>query len=230
MNSLNICNQDLVYHVSPLHYLVFILRSKQLLSKTELLKMGYSEKHFRSTSGRTDIKRGFSEYVHCSNKGHAPILKSKLSLGYPHVEYVFSSSILSEESYLLCRYNIAKNRGLFQQSLTNGYCYNGFKIPVAKSSIEKQSLLRQYGEDHIEILVRDSVPLPDDTVVRVFREDDLKLVHELLNKFSLRWKIVLKSPKTEYIVKDSRVKEVSNFLERSAEEPTWFGSGLEYDR
>lgn len=173
MNILNVHNQEYVFHVSPLQYLVFILRTKKLLSKTELLIKGFQENHFRTTSGRTDVKRGFFNFVHCSNKECAPILISKLSLGYQHIEYVFPSSILPDNSYLLCRYNIAKNRGLFQESNTNGYCYEDFKIPVAKTVYEKNSLLERYAyTNHIEILIEDFVILPEETKVRTFREKD----------------------------------------------------------
>jgi hypothetical protein len=230
MNSLNSHDQNSVYHVSPLHYLVFIMRSKKLLSKNELIFRGFGQKHFRTTSGRTDFKRGFADYIHCSNKGYAPILISKLSLGYPHIEYVFPSSILPEESFLLCRYNIAKNRGLFQESISNGYCHDDFKIPVAKFFEEKKSLLEHYGTNHIEILIRALINLSEQTTIRAFREEDLILINKYLVKFKLNWKLELSDPQTEYQVKASKDKEVVGFLEQSFHKPSWLGSGLEYDR
>lgn len=50
-----------VYHSAPLHYLVFIARSKSLRSKPSLIKAGFEETHFRSKSKTLDRSRGFGE-------------------------------------------------------------------------------------------------------------------------------------------------------------------------
>jgi len=71
-----------LYHYAPLHYLPFIARSAALLSKLGLRREGFPEKHFRSTSYRQDMARGFERFVHLTIDPHPPILQAKLKRGF----------------------------------------------------------------------------------------------------------------------------------------------------
>jgi len=74
-----------VFHYSPLHYLVFIARAAALLGKTSLGEAGFGPRHFRSTSSKRDVARGFSEYAHLTLGPQPQILESKLAAGFPHI-------------------------------------------------------------------------------------------------------------------------------------------------
>src|SRR5207237_6387189 len=101
-----------VFHYAPLHYILFIARSKALFSKNELRRLGYDASHFRRTSRRPDEQRGFSDYVHLTLNHFPPILKAKLAGGFPHFEIRVPAEHVEKATVHLCRYNIAKCRFL----------------------------------------------------------------------------------------------------------------------
>ena len=76
---------DTAYHVTPLHYIPFIGRSQFLLSRAQLKLEGFSDSHFRSTSHRADLQRGFGDRIYLSPYRSPPILEAKLRKGFPHV-------------------------------------------------------------------------------------------------------------------------------------------------
>src|SRR5882672_2917564 len=155
-----------IYHYAPLHYLPFIARRAALLSKEKLRRAGFSENHFRSTSKRQDISRGFDRYVHLTLDAHPPILQAKLAKGFPHFEIGIPAQAVEQRDYLLCRFNIAKTRyfrGARQapeESAQNGKYYGDFCLPVARTEMERGDLFAaNYGRRMIEVLVEDEIPL-----------------------------------------------------------------------
>lgn len=220
-----------LYHTMPLHYLVFICRTNQLFSKEKLIKQGYNISHFRSSSRNADVKRGFGKVVHCTNNPFPPILISKLHKGYQHLEICTRADTLAEEQFLLCKYNIAKNRGLYTESLSTGKCYDGFKIPVAKSVEEKIAMLSSIDNtQHIEILIKDSLAIPDDAIFRFLSNDDAKIANEIFSLINAKWSIQIINHSIQYDVDESRSKLVKDFLKYSLEDKDWKGNGLEFDR
>ena len=55
-----------VLHYAPLHYVTHIAQTQALKSKQVLTCDGFEVTHFRSKSRRSDVRRGFNEYVHCA--------------------------------------------------------------------------------------------------------------------------------------------------------------------
>lgn len=219
-----------MYHVAPLQYLVFYLRSLQLQSKSILLK-DYQDTHFRSSSKNVDIKRGFCDVVHCTNNEFPPILISKLNKGYQHMEICIDTGVLQEKDYILCKYNIAKNRGLFSESILSGRCYDDFKIPVAVNIEEKRALLSSIPiNTHIEILVRQRINLPDTTIFRFFSDEDADLADRYFNKMDVTFGIKVINHSFDYYVHPHRKATVENYLETAYANIDWKGNGLEFDR
>jgi hypothetical protein len=64
MGILEIYEVERIHHCAPLHYLPFICTSNALLSKPSLRRAGFHLSHFRSTSSRHDVARGFGNFVH----------------------------------------------------------------------------------------------------------------------------------------------------------------------
>ena len=52
-----------VLHYAPLHYVTHIARTQALKSKQALTCEGFEVSHFRSKSRRSDVRRGFGDYV-----------------------------------------------------------------------------------------------------------------------------------------------------------------------
>ena len=187
-----------VYHAAPLHYLAEIALSGRLASKTVLQKIGYKKSRFRFTSYRADISRGFANYVHLMNRASSPLLVSKLGHGIPHVEISIPSKCIPEDKYLLCRYNIAKNRGGFEPVTKTGRLYGGFKLPVACTREEKSAMLLRYGTFlrgrpslHVEVLVESSISLPEETEISVFSTQDFDLAAEAVALTGRNWQVKL---------------------------------------
>jgi len=226
-----------VFHYAPLHYLPFILRSGDLLSKVHLLADGYGNSHFRSTSARQDEYRGFSGYVHGSLTPHPPILKAKLGRGFPHFEISVPTEAVEEQTYLLCRFNIAKTRhfrGAKQEppeSPENGYYFGNLRLPVADTVQRKRDLLRlNLGQRMIEVLVRDRLPLPMGTVLTVFSDEDLAVVQRVSRDLA-QHAMKLESDRSLAYPQTPTVREnVMKALERAVSDRDWKGDGLEFDR
>jgi len=220
-----------LYHTIPLHYLTFICRSGLLLSKERLIQQGFDTMHFRSTSKNADVKRGFDQVVHCTNNPFPPILISKLLKGYQHLEICIRTDVLSEDQFLLCKYNIAKNRGLYTESLSTGWCYNGFKIPVTKTIDEKVAMLTSIDKiQHFEILVKDFLEIPDDAVFRFFSNQDFDIAVDIISKMNKAWPCKRIDHSYQYNVNNTRRNTVNEYLRHSFENADWRGNGLEYDR
>ena len=111
MNELQQSNLMSFYHIVPTHYLPMIIRAGSLKSKNQLLQEGFDASHFRSTSHRQDVSRGFGDAIHCSTAEWPPILNAKLERGFPHVRLAIPTANLPA-NYDLSRFNIARGRYL----------------------------------------------------------------------------------------------------------------------
>jgi hypothetical protein len=224
-----------VFHYAPLHYLIFIARSKALLSKNELRRLGFDASHFRRTSRQRDLVRGFSNYVHLSLQSHPPILKAKLRAGFPHLEVRVPAAWVETGTFHLCRYNIAKSRNPktgkrpAPESPATG-CYHGGKhLPTAEKPAEREDLLRRnLGRNMVEALVPERLALPESTQMIFFHESDYRLAMDLIEQLGINWPLLLATDlRYEPNAKYSAV--VRQFLNRAAADPEWLGDGLDFD-
>ncbi len=227
-----------VYHYAPLHYLPFIARSNKLMSKPRLLEAGFANTHFRSKSKNLDSKRGFGDFLHLTTSSHPNILKAKLSAGFPHICIQMNSDYIDEHDYLLCRYNIAMTRQLrkddkpgFKESPHNGAYYGDMQIPVAKSQNEKQSMLSHHVPKGtmIEILIKNEIILPPNTIITCFSVEDQRIVNQLLEKYELNWSCN-RVDAPHYSRCSSHATNVSAFVKKAIEREDWLGDGLEFDK
>ncbi|HEX6995936.1 MAG TPA: hypothetical protein VF339_17525 [Gammaproteobacteria bacterium] len=228
-----------VYHFSPLHYLAFIARSRSLLSKPRLLRLGFEIVHFRSMSRKHDVNRGFEYYVHMTLHEYPRIARSKLAAGFPHIRIEVPSVAVDRRRFDLCRYNIAMTRYLrrggspgFPESSTNGRYYAAQQVPTARTDADKAAMLRKYlGTDTvIEVLVEEEMPLPDETTVSCFSREDEWIAREVVEALDAPWNVVRTEPDGPYPRDAFYANEVGTFLDRAIQNPQWRGSGLEFDR
>lgn len=225
-----------VYHYAPLHYLPFIARTRQLLSKVQLKLAGYSDSHFRSTSRKQDAERGFSNYVHMMSRESPPILRAKISRGFPHVEIKISSTLIEKGEFHLCRYNIAKSRYLSRPGATappensrNGHYHGNKQLPTAETVREISALLDSAsGSDLIEVLIPSNLPLDEDTALIFFGNEDQNLGDRMLHNLSVPWKTEVKIL-PGYTIKPEYARSVSAFIAQASADPNWMGNGLEFD-
>lgn len=222
--------QHFAYHVIPLHYVPFIARDRRLFCKDSLRDVGFPDFHFRSTSHRTDVRRGFGSVVHSSSSARPPILDSKLCRGYPHVVIAIPLHMVPESGYLLCRYNIARNRGRFDVSGSSGTLRSPFKIPVAQTLTEKQAMLQEFGDSLLEILFLREVELLQGTTVEAFHEEDAFLVRRILSQLDVSWETEICSPPGDYPRRLEYVSRVREFVHQAMADPRWKGFPLEFDR
>lgn len=225
------------YHVTPLHYLPFIAKTGVLASKQALFELGFGEHHFRSTSRRQDIDRGFASYVHLCLDPCPPILRAKLGAGFPHVEIVLPTHLVETHPFYLCRFNIARTRYFLGakrrpvESSANGRYYPELKLPIAADEHEKHCLLREnHGRQMIELLVPKHCPLSDEITITVFSNRDFILAKRILRKMGQNWNISVLSETLYYPEKPDYIEDSTAFIERALADTKWTGNGLEYDR
>lgn len=228
-----------IHHYAPLHYLPFIGRSRSLKSKPALQDAGFEDGHFRSTSNRTDIKRGFGGYAFLTLQKDPRILKAKLSGGFPHIEFLVPVEVFEGTNYDLCRYNVAKCRrttesptGGFKVDGTNGQYYNGMMLPIARTGPEQEALLQAHypSGQMIEVLVPYEYHLPDDTCVACYHQDDFNAAVTIKQKLGFPWEVSLRNAPGPYNRKKEYVDDVTAFIESALQDETWRGDGLEFDR
>jgi hypothetical protein len=224
-----------VFHYAPLHYLLFIARSRALLSKDELRRLGYDISHFRRTSRRQDELRGFSSYVHLTLTKHPKILVAKLKGGCPHFELRFPAAHIEGSMLHLCRYNIAKSRYLKsgrkppEESRANGRYHGPKELPTAETISECQELLSASSpQDMIEVLVPRSISIPPETEFLFFAKDDCVDAEELLRPLDVPWRLRLASD-LSYTPASDRLTAARRFLQRARDDPHWRGDGLDFD-
>jgi len=226
-----------VFHYSPLHYLSFVARHQQLLSKPALMKIGFKEHHFRSTSHKQDVKRGFAEYVHLTLDSHPPILKAKLAAGFPHFELEIPSTAIECGEFHLCRFNIAKTRyfrGAKQEpaeSPENGRYYDGKLIPIARTYEERLALFSEnINRNMIEVLVPNGLELPNSTIVTLYHAEDLDIAEQIQQALGIQWQLRLMNLGSVYMRNPRYAQQVHDFVSRALDDANWTGSGLEFDR
>ncbi len=224
------------FHYAPLHYLLFIARASALLSKLELARQGFGITHFRRISHRQDELRGFSEYVHLTLNEFPPIVRAKLTAGFPHFEIRVPADAVAAGDVHLCRYNIAKCRYLrrkgnagLNESASNGRYYGDKQLPIAVAREDCAALLdAHYPSRMIEVLIPGRFELPPDTSLLFFRQEDLEHARSILSAAALSWRCGLADVHC-YRANERYVALVRDFLEHSLRNAAWKGGGLEFD-
>lgn len=228
---------NVVHHVTPLHYLPFIGRSGAILTKTDL-EPRHGLDHFRTKSDRHDRSRGFDDCAFLTTTECPPILRAKLSAGFPHVRLDVPSEALIEVKYSLCRFNIAMTRYLRRdgksgspESSTNGRYYGAQQIPVAKTDADKRAMLSHHLPlgTMLEVVTHQSLALPDTTNVTCFSHRDYERAAQILEALGQPWHVTL-SEGQEYPVNQHHINSVEAFIQRALADPSWMGNGLEFDR
>lgn len=214
------------FHATPVHYLPFISRSGELCSKSILRSQGFPEYHFRSTSRRTDERRGFANVVHTALVPNPDLLRSKLVRGLPHIILRVPVEDREENQFLLCRYNIARTRQFTRPT----QMHEPYRLPVAVTVEEKQTVLNEWESDRIEALFLSMLRLPQSTQVLTFSERDQAFCKRLLEVCSVRWDVTLVEQPCSYEVSDERWKSTEQFALRALQDPQWKGCDLEFDR
>lgn len=228
-----------IHHYMPLHYLPFIARSRMLLSKPSLRKAGFGAGHLRSMSSRQDIARGFGDCAFLTLDPQPRILRAKLKAGFPHIALRVPASAIETTDFSLCRYNIAMTRVLRRndmpgrpESLTNGRYYEDRQIPIARTLADKQALLNTHVPQGtmIEVLIHGDLPLPDDTTIVCFGNDDKELARRVLTATIVPWSLAVELPPGAYNRRVAYADAVADFITRALADPAWRGNNLEFDR
>lgn len=228
---------EAVNHYVPLHYLPFVARTGQLLSKPELRARGFLENHFRSKSKDHDDSRGFGGYVHLTTHPCPPILQAKLAGGFPHIRLQIPTAAVDVGTFDLCRFNVAMTRQLRRgqksghaESSVNGRYYGALQIPLARTVEDKRAMLdfaRQTGA-MIEVLVPAVFQLPVSTQVHCYSAPDAWLAQNVLNICGRRWAVF--EDEETYAADPHHSESVRTFIGKALQDPDWKGDGLEFDK
>jgi hypothetical protein len=228
-----------VFHYAPLHYLVFIARSKALKGKPTLKKEGFKDSHLRTKSRGIDVARGFGSYAHLTLHAAPAILKAKLHAGFPHISVAAPVTAVDAVPFSLCRYNVAMARQLrhdgvggFPESPINGRYYNGHQLPIARTPEDMSSMLNHHLAvgTMIEVLVHGDLPLPDGTRIICYANVDADIAQGVFDELESSWKIEVREPPSTYARNDHFAKAVSDFTELALNDASWRGNGLEFDK
>ncbi|SHI17025.1 hypothetical protein [Bradyrhizobium erythrophlei] len=230
---------ETVHHYAPLHYLIFIARSRSILSKPSLHKAGFTTRHLRSMSHGQDIARGFGSYSHLTIDARPRILRAKLAAGFPHIAINIPASEIDAVPFSLCRFNVAMTRQLrrggkegFPESRTNGRYYAGHQIPIARTDADKSAMLQKHLHENtmIEVLVHGDFNLPDETFVSCFSDEDASIARRMLSSLKCKWRVTGEKPPGPYPRDNTHVGAVIDFIQKAESDPDWRGNGLEFDR
>jgi hypothetical protein len=230
---------DAVHHYAPLHYLIFIARSRSILSKPSLRKVGFGTSHLRSMSHGLDVARGFGNYAHLTIDPQPRILRAKLAAGFPHIAINIPATEMDAASFSLCRFNVAMTRQLrrdgkegFPESETNGRYYDGHQIPIARTDVDKSTMLQKHLQENtmIEVLVDGDFNLSDETSVTCFSKADAMIAAQVLRAAGCSWKVKVDAPPGSYPRDSAHVAAVTAFIKQAEDDPGWRGNGLEFDR
>ncbi len=228
-----------VYHYAPMHYMAYIASSGALLTKPSLLNAGFEATHFRSTSHHHDVQRGFGAYSFLTLDPAPRILSAKLSAGFPHVRIAVPATSIEEKTYSLCRFNVAKTRQLRRsgkpghpETPGNGVYYDGHEIPIARTSHDKNEMLNEHYRKGvmIEVLLEEDLPLPSETEITCYCEDDISLASEILQRCNRPWRVLYSPSPVDYPHTPALRDSVNSFVMRVLDDPSWRGDGLEFDR
>lgn len=229
---------QVVYHYTPLHYLVFIGRDQRLRCKPSLKDAGFNGKHLRSKSNRQDVERGFGAYAFLTIEQEPRITKAKLRAGFPHIGLGVPVQAVEATTFDLTRFNVAMTRRLrrsgsegWPESTGNGKYYDQHQMPVARTDGEKHALLATHlNRSMIEVLVHGDVPLPSDTSVLTYSERDRDAARLILGQLSVAWTVSLAPQSDRYDPNPDYVKKVDEFVQKALDDPSWRGNGLEFDK
>jgi hypothetical protein len=228
-----------VHHYAPLHYLIFITRSRSILSKPSLHKAGFTISHLRSMSHGLDVARGFGSYSHLTIDPQPRILRAKLAAGFPHIAINIPASEIDAVPFSLCRFNVAMTRQLrredkdgFPESETNGRYYAGHQIPIARTDADKSAMLQKHLQENtmIEVLVHGDFNLSDETSITCFTEEDAGIAKQALGSLNRKWEVKVEMPPGPYPRDSAHVAAVTAFMQQAEADPNWRGNGLEFDR
>lgn len=229
---------DRINHYAPLHYLPFIARSRALLGKHLLKQAGFTSSHLRSMSSTKDAARGFGGYVFLTLHPRPGILLAKLAKGFPHIGVSVPVRVVEEVGFSLCRFNVAMTRRLrrdgnpgYPESSANGRYYRDHQIPVARTHADKSALLVKHLSDSaIEVLIDESLGLPDDTRIICYSPDDGRIATSIRNALRFPWAIDVIEPPGDYEREPRHVKAIEEFIFKALADENWRGNGLEFDR
>ncbi|MBI5127872.1 MAG: hypothetical protein HZA66_00375 [Rhodopseudomonas palustris] len=229
-----------VRHYAPLHYLPFIARSKSLMCKPSLAAAGFATSHYRSMSHGMDVARGFGNYAHLTLDHQPRILRAKLAAGFPHIALSVPSDAVDNVQSSICRFNVAMTRKLKRdgkpghaESDRNGKYYDGHEIPIGRTTSEKRAILNHplNARTMIEVLVHGDLPLPDDTTVICYSDQDATIAKNVLcQPGSPPWLLEVHTPPGHYPRSSVHSQSVTDFILKALGDPTWRGNGLEFDR
>lgn len=229
---------QVVYHYTPLHYLVFIGRDQRLRCKPSLKDAGFNGAHLRSKSNRQDVERGFGAYAFLTIEQEPRITKAKLKAGFPHVGIGVPAQAVEATTFDLTRFNVAMTRRLrrdqsegWPESNGNGKYYDHHQMPVARTEDEKRALLAAHlNRNMIEVLVHGDVLLLSDTSVLTYSGRDRDAARLILSQLGVSWAVSLAPPSDRYDPNPNYVTKVDEFVEKALNDPSWRGNGLEFDK
>lgn len=163
-----------LYHATPLHYLPHILQSGALYAKSILAPQGIAP---RPTAARRDRMLGLADWVHLSLASDTPLLRDKLTLGYPHALLAFErEAVLALPQVALLPYN------------TKAWRSRAACRPVTDPS-EKAALLRRHADTgrfpSLEVLVQYGLDLSSLVQVAFVTEEERAWVADLLHALAL---------------------------------------------
>lgn len=163
-----------LYHVTPLHYLPHIFGCGALYAKSVLAAQNILP---RAGAVRRDRMLGLTDWVHLSLYPNTPLLRDKLTKGYPHALLVFDrEAVLALPHVALLPYNTKAWR-------TRAACQ-----PLTDAG-EKAALLRCHTETgrypSLEVLVHYGLALAHLVQVRLVTDEERGWVEALLAALKL---------------------------------------------
>ena len=169
-----------LYHATPLQYLPHLVQSGALYPKSVLATRGIRP---RQTAVRRDRMLGLADWVHLSLRPDTPLLRDKLSRGYPHALLVFDrDALLALPEVALLPYN------------TKAWRSRAACQPITDPA-EKTELLRRHQETghfpSLEVLVHYGLDLALLTQIAFVSEEERLWVSELLAALALTAPLVI---------------------------------------
>ena len=164
----------MLYHATPLHYLPHILSGGALYAKSILAGQGIAP---RPTAARRDRMLGLADWVHLSLVPDTPLLRNKMSLGYPHALLAFErEAVLALPQVALLPYN------------TKAWRSRAICQPITEAA-EKTALLRRHEDTgrfpSLEVLVHYGLDLTSLVQVAFLTGEERAWVADLLSVLSL---------------------------------------------
>jgi len=146
---------------------------------------------------------------------------------------------IEKTQFSLCRYNVAMARQLrrddkpgFPESAANGRYFADIKLPIAKTLDDKRAMLSKHlpAGTMIEVLIHGDLPLPENTEIVCFADDDANIARDILARISCPWPVRVEEGPGPYCRSNKHVNDVVAFIERVMSDPGWRGNGLDFDR